>query len=260
MRGPRGANRETKKRCRINPLSRHQRQCLTSPLRGVEAPPLAHRRAHSGCDPEGGASAVPGCGLANRVRAVRKLARPATTQVCQELAARVAHVVATMKRGTGLSRSREAFGENRGRAPEGERVPKRNARREERFRQASSACWRARGIYPRVFRRSASPYVVRRLLSVPYQIARAQKRAARTGMLWFARGLSPVQEGERCAVILRMEPGLVTNDQCVCASAVPSWDNLASARPRFDVSTAARARWPHSSFRDLSTRRTKISL
>jgi hypothetical protein len=30
---------------------------------------LAHRRAHSGCDPEGGVSAVPAGGLANRFRA-----------------------------------------------------------------------------------------------------------------------------------------------------------------------------------------------
>jgi hypothetical protein len=52
---------------------------------------------------------VPGRGFAHCVRAVRKLARPATTQVCQELAARVAHLAATMKRGTGLSRSREAL-------------------------------------------------------------------------------------------------------------------------------------------------------
>ena len=62
-------------------------------------------------------------GFVTLFRAVRKLARPATTQVCQELAARVADGVtsvgAAMKRGTGLSR---AIGESRGRAPEGERV------------------------------------------------------------------------------------------------------------------------------------------
>ena len=69
---------------------------------------LAHLRALSGCDLKSGASAVPECGFANCVRAVRKPARPATTQVCQELAARVADGVtsvgAAMKRGTGLSR------------------------------------------------------------------------------------------------------------------------------------------------------------
>jgi hypothetical protein len=69
---------------------------------------LAHRRARSGCDPEGGARAVPGRGFANCVRAVRKLARPATMPVCQELAARGADLLsATMKRGTGLSQGRK---------------------------------------------------------------------------------------------------------------------------------------------------------
>ena len=35
----------------------------------LKAKYLAHRRAHSGCDPEGGASAVPARGFANRSRA-----------------------------------------------------------------------------------------------------------------------------------------------------------------------------------------------
>ena len=95
---------------------------------------LARPRALSGCDLKSGASAVPGRGFADCVRAVRKLARPTTTQVCQELAARVADGVtsvgAAMKRGTGLSQGREVSGESRGRAPEGERVsPKERAPR-----------------------------------------------------------------------------------------------------------------------------------
>jgi hypothetical protein len=49
-------------------------------------------------------SAVPACDFANRMWAVRKLARPATTPVYQELVARGAdRLSATMKRGTGLS-------------------------------------------------------------------------------------------------------------------------------------------------------------
>jgi hypothetical protein len=36
---------------------------------GLKPKQLAHQRAHSGCDPEGGASAVPARGFANRSRA-----------------------------------------------------------------------------------------------------------------------------------------------------------------------------------------------
>ena len=69
---------------------------------------------------------MPGRGFANRVRAVRKLARPATTPVCQELAARGAdRLSATMKRETGLSRGLRNLGECRDGAPKGERARKR---------------------------------------------------------------------------------------------------------------------------------------
>jgi hypothetical protein len=72
---------------------------------------------------------VPARGFANRVRAVRKPARPAPTPVCEELAARGAdRLSATMKRGTGLSQGREVFGESRGGAPKGERSPKKGDR------------------------------------------------------------------------------------------------------------------------------------
>jgi hypothetical protein len=102
---------QNKKRNKIKTRVAQEATILTAPARRVEALPLAHRRALSRGDPEGGASAVPARGFANRVRAVRKLARPATTPVCQELAARGAdHLSATMKRGTGLSQGREAFG------------------------------------------------------------------------------------------------------------------------------------------------------
>jgi hypothetical protein len=71
-------------------------------------------------------SAVPACGFADRTWAVRKLARPATTPVYQELVARGAdRLSATMKRGTGLSRGCKAFGESRDGAPKGERARKR---------------------------------------------------------------------------------------------------------------------------------------
>ena len=74
-----------------------------------------------------------------------------------------------MKRGTGLSQARK-LGESRGRAPRGERAPsltlprkrereeEEGARRDER-ETSGDACRRARGIYPRAFRRSASPFV-----------------------------------------------------------------------------------------------------
>jgi hypothetical protein len=43
---------------------------LDSPHKiSISPPQFAHRGAHSGCDPESGASAVPACGLANRARA-----------------------------------------------------------------------------------------------------------------------------------------------------------------------------------------------
>ena len=87
---------------------------------------LARPRAHSGCDPEGGASCGARARFRKPARAVRKLARPATTPVCQELAARGAdRLSATMKRGTGPSRGRKAFGKSRDGAPKGERARKR---------------------------------------------------------------------------------------------------------------------------------------
>src|ERR1700761_1766178 len=58
--------------------------------------PVAYRLMDQG--------AVPACDFANRMLAVRKLARPAPTPVYQELVARGAdRLSATMKRGTGLS-------------------------------------------------------------------------------------------------------------------------------------------------------------
>jgi hypothetical protein len=51
--------------------------CWSRAARRTKRVHLALLRAHSGCDPEGGARAVPGRGFANCVRAVRKLARPA---------------------------------------------------------------------------------------------------------------------------------------------------------------------------------------
>ena len=53
------------------------RICWSRAARRTKRVYLARPRAHSGCDPEGGARAVPGRGFAHCVRAVRKLARPA---------------------------------------------------------------------------------------------------------------------------------------------------------------------------------------
>jgi hypothetical protein len=69
---------------------------------------------------------VPACGFADCTWAVRKLARPATTPVYQELVARGAdRLSATMKRGTGLSRGLKNLGECCDGAPKGERARKR---------------------------------------------------------------------------------------------------------------------------------------
>jgi hypothetical protein len=93
------------------------------------------------------------------------------TQVCRELAARVADGVASvgaaMKRGTGLSQASK-LGESRGRAPEGERAPSltlpqagegKRGRRAPRTRPGGNARMARSGLSVRAFRRSASPYV-----------------------------------------------------------------------------------------------------
>jgi hypothetical protein len=68
-------------------------------------------------------AAVPARGFAHRALAVRKLARPATTPVYQELVARGAdRLSATMTRGTGLSQ----------RPQKPRRVPRRSAERRAR--------------------------------------------------------------------------------------------------------------------------------
>src|SRR5580658_4948533 len=117
---------------------------------------LARLRAHSGCDPEGGARAVPGRGFANCVRAVRKLARPATSPVCQELAARGAdRLSATMKRGTGPSQGREVLARaavERREASASDEGARRDERRDRRQRLLAGPRY-----LPRAFRRSASP-------------------------------------------------------------------------------------------------------
>jgi hypothetical protein len=55
---------------------------------------------------------------------------------------------ATMKRGTGLSQGREAFGESRGRAPKGERVFRKGGARRMRAKTSGAPLVRACGIYP----------------------------------------------------------------------------------------------------------------
>ena len=80
---------------------------------------------------------MPAQGFANRARAVRKLARPALSPVCQELAARGAErFSATMKRGTGLSQMPQGLW----------REPQRSAER--RARLSARRAPRSRGGAP----------------------------------------------------------------------------------------------------------------
>ena len=120
---------------------------------------------------EGGARAVPACGLANRVRAVRKLARPALSPVCQELAARGAErFSATMKRGTGLSQrlsrplARAAVERRKASAsPKGARAA-RNANRRQRLA-------RQRGNLPAPFGASPPLFLGRRIANRVFPFA-----------------------------------------------------------------------------------------
>ena len=86
--------------------------------------------------------------------AVRKLARPAPSPVCQELAARGAdRLSATMKRGTGLSlRLSRPLARAAVERREASALPKRGARREDPQGKACiSLPGGARGIYPAPF-------------------------------------------------------------------------------------------------------------
>ena len=114
------------------------------------------------------------------------------TQVCRELAAQVADEVASvgaaMKRGTGLSQASK-LGESRGRAPEGERAPsltlprKRGREKEEGARReparAATLGWRGAVSQYAPFG-APPPLMCLEALVRAVQIARAQKRAART--------------------------------------------------------------------------------
>jgi hypothetical protein len=122
---------------------------------------------------------VPGRGFANCVRAVRKLARPATTPVCQELAARGAdRLSATMKRGTGLSQGREVLARAAVERREASASPKRGARREER-KTSGNACWRARGIYPAPFGAPPPLYLLGRSFFLPCHKTRTRTKTRR---------------------------------------------------------------------------------
>ena len=111
--------------CRIN--------SLTASARRVEAPPLVPRRVLSGCDPEGGASAVPAGGLANRSRAVRASSPPALRPASQVLGFKRGaksegerlRVFKSREAWPGPSRQRSPCDESRSGAPKGERARKR---------------------------------------------------------------------------------------------------------------------------------------
>src|SRR5579863_8261689 len=62
----------------LSPISR-QPLDIVSIIVTLSESRLAHRRAHSGCDLEGGASAVPAGGLANRARAALGISHAGTT-------------------------------------------------------------------------------------------------------------------------------------------------------------------------------------
>jgi hypothetical protein len=71
-----GAPIRRKNSCLFNMMLPDAGNRLTWLSRSVEGAPLAHRRARSGCDPEGGASAVPGRGFA-KLRSGGSETRPA---------------------------------------------------------------------------------------------------------------------------------------------------------------------------------------
>ena len=126
---------------------------------------LAHRRAHSGCDLEGGASAVPAGGLANRPRAARVTDRPALRPVSAERGGlrQVERSNAPQSQVSGSA----GLGLSRCRMRPARRVPRwsaeRRARRSADGRQHSFV-WRARAPpgtakSVRAFRRSA-PFIL----------------------------------------------------------------------------------------------------
>ena len=93
----------------------------------------------------------------------------------------VTPVGASMKRGTGLSQGREALGESRGRAPEGERVSRKGTRAAMNARQAATlVCVRAAttpapfGAPPPLFIGPGGNFSL-------FDKARAPRRVARTG-------------------------------------------------------------------------------
>jgi hypothetical protein len=94
---------------------------------------LAHRRAHSGCDPEGGAGAVPACGFADCTRAASDPARPVLRPDREELAAGERNV-------RSLSQKTRPEAEPRPQKPR--RVPRWSAERRARPAQRMTAVTR----------------------------------------------------------------------------------------------------------------------
>jgi hypothetical protein len=86
---------------------------------------------------------------------------------------------ATMKRGTGLSQGREAFGESRGRAPRGERVSQKGTRAAMNAKTGGNACRRARGHYPAPFGAPPPPYLLGRSLFLAVKQSSGAKTAPR---------------------------------------------------------------------------------
>src|SRR5580700_3964599 len=76
-------------------------------------------------------------------------------------------------------------GESRGRAPRGERVSQRDAHRDERYEQAATLVWRARGIYSAPFG-APPPFLGRSFLQwLGKPRCASKKRSARTRLHCF---------------------------------------------------------------------------
>jgi hypothetical protein len=149
-------------------------------------PILLVRRDVNRCRPINGAGAVPGMGLVTRPRAVWKLARPATTQVCQELAAPGRGSVVRDHEARDRTEPRpRGFGESRSGAPKGERSFNRGRAGEPSVATPSAASRHTVCAY----RRSASPYLFGGKAFVPFveQPSGRERKAQRENENLFVR-------------------------------------------------------------------------
>jgi hypothetical protein len=115
--------------------------CWSRAARRSKRTHLARPRALSGCDPQGGARAVPGRGFADCVRAVRKLARPANAGLPGAGCPGSGSIVRYHEARDRTEPRPRGFGKSRGRAPEGERVSQKGARTAIKRKRKRLSAW-----------------------------------------------------------------------------------------------------------------------